>query len=74
MVDASMFLYAAGGIALLLQLASLFVTPPSRYPDLWPVLISAYASCLLCLAWLYGNWYQLMLVEETDVVTKLKAN
>ena len=45
---------------LVLGYAAMFVIPPSRYPDLWPVVISAYSAGHFGIFCLYFNYYQLM--------------
>lgn len=45
---------------LVLGYAAMFVIPPSRYPDLWPVVISAYSAGHFAIFCLYFNYYQLM--------------
>jgi len=40
-------------------IASIYVKPPPRYPDLWPVLVSAFSAAHFGLFYLYFNFYQL---------------
>ena len=50
------FLLVSGCIAFVI--ASMYVKPPPRYPDLWPVLVSAFSAAHFGLFYLYFNFYQ----------------
>lgn len=69
MVNVSWGLVVLVAIVIGLQVLHLFVPPPARYPDLWVVLISTFSSGFFCLAWLYGNWFQMMLPEDDSATT-----
>ena len=69
MVNVSWGLIALVVIVVGLQLLHLLVPPPERYPDIWVVLISTFSSGFFCLAWIYGNWFQLMLPDDDTTIS-----
>lgn len=42
-----------------LELLSMKIKAPTRYPYIWPALISAYSSVLLISCWVFLNFYQI---------------
>ena len=55
--------------ALGLSIASLTVPAPSRYPDLWTVLISIYSCVHFLLFFLYFNYWQCVSEMDDDETT-----
>ena len=63
--------------ALALSIASLKVQPPPRYPDIWPVLISAYACAHFAFFFVYFTYWQCFSetedIDRPEVGTKKKG-
>ena len=67
-----MFEIVSGCIAFVI--ASIYVKPPPRYPDLWPVLVSAFSAAHFGLFYLYFNFYQLTYHRNcSNIVTSHKV-
>lgn len=47
----------------MLQIGYWLVTPPQRYPDLFPALFALFSACNLCMSYLYFISWQLTLNE-----------
>ncbi|XP_032527051.2 dolichyl pyrophosphate Man9GlcNAc2 alpha-1,3-glucosyltransferase [Danaus plexippus] len=72
MLTISFFLSLLG--MLLLILVTLFVEPPSKYPDLFPVLISMYSCAHFVYFFFYFTHKQLMLPTSLPTKAKVKLN
>ena len=57
--------------AVALALLNVYAEPPTRYPDLWPVLISVYCSVHFIGAWMYFQFIQFF---SSEVSTTKKDN
>ena len=57
------YISVTGVIAL--SLVSIFVEPPSRYPDLFPLLVSLYSCGHFCAFFLYFNYKQIYVLHST---------
>lgn len=57
-----------------LTFASIFVQPPPKYPDLFPLLVSVYSCCHFIFFFCYFNYQQLAMPKYLPVTHKVKKN
>lgn len=57
-------------LAIPILIANSFVSPPARYPDLWPVLISAYSCVYFLITLIQFHIYQWK--ETNSMISKKK--
>ena len=63
----------SGAVMMLLTLCAVVITPPSRLPDLWPVLISLTSCTHFMLYYLYLN-YRILYLKATSHTTATADN
>ena len=57
-----------------MMLASVYLLPPPKYPDLWPLLISVYSAGHFVVFWIYFSYCQFKAFRNIKVTPQKKTN